>query len=310
MESGSSNVSQLIRAGESYLVAHGVPNARRNAEWLLSHVLDCRSGDLYLDTRYIPAENQADAYDRLLRRRASREPLQYIVGMTEFMSLPFYSSPGVFIPRPDTEILVESLEPHLAGLDPIGDRRPMIDGLSASRFPRLGCDRLLADLCCGSGVIGVAIVKRVPGAKAVLVDSSAIAADLAAKNARLNGVEDRVECVCSDAVDFLGMTHVRFDAVICNPPYIPGDDIASLPPEINMHEPKASLDGGEHGLDFYCGIVSLLRPSLKSGGVVGFEVGVGQAESVCELLKSALLSDVRVHKDYAGIDRVVTARSV
>jgi release factor glutamine methyltransferase len=298
------DVSQLIRHGESFLTMRGVPNARRNAEWLLAHVLACRSADLYLDAHYVPASIQVRAYERLLDRRGSREPLQYILGMTEFMSLPFYAVPGVFIPRPDTEILVEKIEEHLAEVDEraAADSSPMTQALQ-SKAPRH-----VLDLCCGSGVIAVSIVKRVARTVATAVDVTDIATDVAARNADLNCVGRRVDCICADAIEFLENSEHRFDVIACNPPYVPTADLATLAPEIKLHEPRLGLDGGLVGLDFYCAIVRLLRRSLKPGGAAFFEIGAGQAESVCELLASESLTDVSVYKDYAGQNRVVVAR--
>jgi len=289
MTARSTNVSQLIRHGESFLQKCGVPNARRNAEWLLAHVLACRSADLYLDAEYTPATPEIAAYDRLLERRGSREPLQYILGTTEFMSLPFYSFPGVFIPRPDTEILVEKIERHLEA-----------SGNSTYR---------VADLCCGSGVIAVSLLKRTAGTTVTAVDVSAAAIDVTERNAQLNGVSDRVEYVCDDAIRFLERNTEPFDVIACNPPYIPTGDIASLAPEIQEHEPRIGLDGGDRGLDFYCAIVGGLRRSLRPRGIVGFEIGAGQAGSVRAILAGESLSDVEVYKDYAGNDRVVIAKT-
>ena len=285
------SVSQLIRYGESFLTSHGVPNALRNAEWLLAHVLDFRSADLYLDGSYSPAQTQIDAFQRLLDRRGAREPLQYILGTTEFMSLQFYSPPGVFIPRPDTEALVERIERHLQDN---GD----------------GGRRLIADLCCGSGVIGISVVKRVANTTARAVDLSQAAVDLTARNAALNGVRDRVECIHGDAIEYVGQVGDRFDVVACNPPYIPTDDIQNLAPEIREHEPKLGLDGGGTGLDFYCAIAGVLRRSLKSGGLLAFEIGSDQAERVADILADRGFVEIEVHPDYAGLDRVVIARSV
>lgn len=306
MDFGSINVSQLIRHGESFLTMRGVPNARRNAEWLLAHVLACRSADLYLDTRHVPAPIQVRAYERLLERRGSREPLQYILGMTEFMSLPFYAVPGVFIPRPDTEVLVERIEEHLVRANE--QARGAAGDSSMARALRSAAPRQVLDLCCGSGVIAVSVVKRVPHTVATAVDVSAFATDLTAKNAELNHVGRRVDSICADAIELLEGGLHRFDVIACNPPYVPTTDIASLAPEIQLHEPKLGLDGGCGGLDFYCAIVRVLRRSLKPGGAAFFEIGAGQAESVCELLASESLDDVKIHKDYAGNDRVVVAR--
>jgi release factor glutamine methyltransferase len=296
MNSPTTTVSWLLRRGESYLVGRGVPNARRNAEWLLSHVLDCRAADLYLDTSYAPAPLQVGAYKRLLQRRGSREPLQYILGTTEFMSLSFCLAAGVFIPRPDTEVLVERIEPYLA----------MLEGREAIGARDAGGVQM-ADLCCGSGVIAISLAKRVGGVRAVAVDLSPAAVDLAAKNAELNGVADRVECVRGEAVAFLAQTSTRFDAIVCNPPYVATGDIEALPPEIKLHEPRLGLDGGASGLDFYRAAAPMLRRALKPGGVVAFEIGSDQAESVRALLADEAFEHITVHRDYADHDRVVIA---
>ncbi|MDH3215200.1 MAG: peptide chain release factor N(5)-glutamine methyltransferase [Candidatus Krumholzibacteria bacterium] len=291
MHFGPCNVSQLIRQGESHLITNGVPNARCNAEWLLAHVLGCRSADLYLDTRRVLDRTQVEAYRSLIKRRGMREPLQYIIGATEFMSLPFYSSPGVFIPRPDTEVLVEKIESLVTGLNPDGEA-------------------MVLDLCCGSGVIAICLLKRVATAMAIGVDASPAAICLTLRNAELNGVQDRLDGVVSTARDFLGDNRTRFDIVVCNPPYVPLGDIDRLPPEVRLHEPKQSLDGGSDGLDFYRDAVPRLVGSLKRGGIVAFEIGVTQGEIVCDLLSKSSFVDIEVCEDYAGLDRVVVARSV
>lgn len=290
MRARPANVSQLIRDGALFLGDRGVPNARRNAEWLLAHVLDVRSADLYLDAGHAPIAAQIQAYKKLLDRRGAREPLQYILGTTEFMSLEFYSAPGVFIPRPDTEILVQCVENRLAD-DPVDD------------------GRRIADICCGSGVIAVALARRVARLDASAVDIHAAAVDLAEKNAALNGVADRVHCVHEDAIAYLSRTSERFDAIVCNPPYVRSADIPRLSPEIRDHEPVIGLNGGPEGLDFYCAIAGVLRRSLKPRGFVAFEIGCDQAARVADILEAESLSDVEIHKDYAGHDRVVMARS-
>lgn len=307
MPARPSTVSHLIRRGESYLTRRGVPNARRNSEWLLAHVLACRSADLYLESDCVVDPLQTAAFGRLIERRGRREPLQYILGSTEFMSLPFYSRPGVFIPRPDTEVLVESVERHLAARDGFASQgKPghvtNHGQLSGERAVRV------ADLCCGSGVVAVSIVKRNPQVTATAVDISRAAIDLTAKNALWHGVDARVECVCADAIEFLTESSERFAAVVCNPPYIPIADLPVLAPEIRLHEPRLGLDGGVDGLDFYRASIPLMKSRLETGGIVGFEVGSEQSEAVCELLDREAMSDIQVNQDYAGNDRVVVAK--
>jgi release factor glutamine methyltransferase len=302
----SSTVSKLIRRGESYLTKRGVPNARRNSEWLLAHVLACRSVDLYLERDCVVNPLQTAAFGRLIERRGKREPLQYILGSTEFMSLPFYSRPAVFIPRPDTEVLVESVERLLAARDVRSGAKPPYH---VSDLPGETTREVrLADLCCGSGVIAVAMVKRSPKIVATAVDVSRAAVDLTAKNASLHAVDDRVECVCGDAIEFLATSRQRFAAIVCNPPYIPMADLPVLAPEIRLHEPRLGLDGGADGLDFYRAAIPLLRDRLTTNGIVGFEIGSDQGAAVREMLDTASMCDIQVKQDYSGNDRVVVAR--
>ncbi len=289
------DIVRVLRSAESYLVERGVPNARRNAEWLLAHVLDCRSPELYLTPYKVIDRTELDAFHALLRRRGEREPLQYILGTTEFMSLPFRVRPGVFIPRPDTEVLVEAVEAWF--LPPRGEFRRKIGGRIT-----------VLDICCGSGVIGISLVSRLQDVDCVAVDIDAGAVALARENAVSNGVESRVRCLEADASEFLRGRPGPYDAVVCNPPYVPSGDIAGLLPELRDHEPALGLDGGADGLRFYRELVPLLTPVTVPGGMVAFEIGDTQAKAVAKLFESASFTDVTVHKDYRDLDRVVTAR--
>jgi len=285
------SIRSLIRTGEVYLVEHGVPNARRNAEWLLCHTLGCRNVDLYFADIAEPDSARVEAYRRLLERRGRREPLQYILETTEFMSLPFRTHAGVFIPRPDTEVLVEVAEALLGG-------RP---------------EPAVCDLCCGSGVIGISLAKR-RGARVTAVDVSPEAVELTRANARLNLIDEHVTARRMEAGHFLSLhadtvdRTAAFELIASNPPYVPSADIPTLPPEIRDHEPIASLDGGVDGLDFFHRIIPRLGASLQRGGLVVFELGDDQAPQVMDLLTAHAFSDARIHRDYAGHRRVVSAR--
>jgi len=285
-------IHDLIRQGEDVLVAHGVPNARRNAEWILCDTLGCSVLDLYVRAPRPTGDELARFHERIARR-ASREPLQYILGTTEFMSLPFEVHPGVFVPRPDTEVLVEAAEGWLRG-------RPLGDPL-----------RLL-DLCCGSGVIGVALAVRIPNLEVDAVDRSRDAARATTRNAAANGVAARVHVHHGDAAAFLEratQSPMRFAAVACNPPYVESGVIASLPPEVARHEPVAALDGGPDGLDAYRALVPLLAAVLAPGGLVIFEIGDAQASAVSGMLERERFAGIRVIQDYGGRDRVVAGTS-
>jgi release factor glutamine methyltransferase len=289
MQLRASNIRELLRMAEQMLEAHHVPNARNNAFWMLCDVLGWKPVDVYAHHRTRLSDDLLDIYWDMIERRAGREPLQYIVGTTEFMSLPFEARPGVFIPRPETEILVEHADRMLRAF-------PLHQPLSA------------LDLCCGSGIIGVALANRIGNLEVTAVDVSAGAVELTAQNARKNDVSGRVRVVQSDAFRYLEKWAEQFSAILCNPPYIETGDLARLPREVREHEPMLALDGGADGLDFYRRVMPLLRPRLATGGMVMFEIGDTQADAVMEMLRGAGFAKVFVIQDLSGRDRVVVGR--
>jgi len=287
------DIVRWLRESEAYLVERGVPNARRNAEWLLGHALGCRSTDLYLAPYRVIDRCERDRFQDMLRRRGEREPLQYILESTEFMSLPFRMRRGVFIPRPETELLVEAAEALLGGIPRRGDGPGPLSAL---------------DLCCGAGVVGVSLAVRRPDLECTAVDIDADAVSLARENAADNGVGDRVSCIEASAADFVRGAARKYDAILCNPPYVPAADIDRLLPEVKDHEPRLALDGGADGLDFYREVIPLFPRITAPGGIIALEIGDTQGRIVSALAASAGFEDAAVRKDYRELDRVVTAR--
>lgn len=280
------NVREWIQRAEAHLVSHGVPNARRNAEWMLCYSLGWNMLDVYVRSTSPLETNRARCYWEIVERRASREPLQYIVEGTEFMSLPFVVKRGVFVPRPETELLVELAEERLR-------ERPLHQSLT------------IVDLCSGSGIVGVSLAYRVPNLDVVAVDASPAAVELTTANADRNTVPDRVRAMEADAFAFLEAIDHRFAAIVCNPPYIATGELSALPREVREHEPMLALDGGRDGLDFYRKAAPLLARRLHADGFVMFEIGDTQANAVTKLLRDAGFGTVDVAKDYSGSDRVV-----
>ncbi len=287
MQPGEKPIREILREGWTHLEEKGVSNAKKNAEWMLLSILCCSSLDLYVNSDRVLSSDQVEQYHALLQRRAEREPLQYIIGNTEFMSLPFKVRPGVFIPRPDTEVLVEQVEAKLTGLP--------------------GSTRVL-DLCTGAGVIAVTIAVRLPNTEVIGVDSSEEAIALAKENAVLNGVASRARFVRSAAGDFCSSGDNAFQVVVCNPPYIPTGEIPKLPPEIVDHEPREALDGGAEGLDHYEEIIPLLDRWITPGGYSAFEIGPAQGDAVVGLLEASGFFEISVFQDYTHRDRVVIGR--
>jgi len=213
-----------------------------------------------------------------VKRRASNEPLGYILNHKEFMSLDFYVDENVLIPRPDTEILVEEVISYFDGKSPV-----------------------ITDMCTGSGAIAVSLAKYIPGAKVTGLDISPEAVKIAGINAEKNGVLKN----CSFGIhDVLKPYDVVADAVVSNPPYIPAKDIETLDETVRSFEPRLALDGGDDGLLFYRAIVKNSQTALKKGGLIAFEVGCNQAEDVAKLMEEDFC-DIGVICDLAGIERVV-----
>ena len=234
---------------------------------------------------YAP-EEVADRANALLRRRTQGEPLPYILGRWEFMGLPIELTRNVLIPRVDTEVLA-----HRA-IELVRER------------PQC---RVL-DLCCGSGCIGISVAASVESSRVVLADVSEEVLRVARANCRLNGVTGRANCLRLDVragePEAIGL----FDVICCNPPYIPTGDLDSLDDSVRKYEPRSALDGGADGLDFYRAVIENFRSSLKKGGYLLFEVGIGQARQVEQLLLAGGFFNVEILNDTADIQRVVTAQ--
>ncbi|HET8947502.1 MAG TPA: peptide chain release factor N(5)-glutamine methyltransferase [Candidatus Polarisedimenticolia bacterium] len=269
----------------------GVPDPDRDAELLLLHVLGLDRAALHArPERDVPAE-AADRYRDLVRRRAAREPLQYLTGVQEFWSLPFRVTPAVLIPRPETEGILEAL---LALPLPRGVARPRI-----------------LDLGTGSGCLAIAAAHALPDARVVATDVSAEALAVAGGNARELGVDDRVRFVRGDLGDALPAGEPsRFDAILSNPPYIAEADLAGLAPEVRDHEPRVALTPGPDGLAVHRRILAEAAGLLEPGGWLLVEIGAGQAESIRALYDAQdRLQLESIRPDLAGTPRVVVARA-
>ena len=229
-----------------------IPDGRRDAETLLLHMENADRTFLYVHRDDRTDEYRADAYFRLIDRRAEGEPLQYILGSQEFMGLTFEVNPSVLIPRQDTETLVE---------------------LALSRAAEKKKSLSILDMCCGSGAIAVSMAHFLPKAKVTACDISAEALKVAEKNAANNGLGGRIEFLESDLFYITKKNkkvHMKdtFDMILSNPPYIPTEVIGTLQREIRDHEPMTALDGGTDGLDFYRRIAEEAAASLKKGGLM------------------------------------------
>lgn len=221
-------------------------------------------------------------FESLVLRREKHEPMQYILGKAEFYGLDFKVDKNVLIPRPDTEVLVEIVI-DFAGENPY----------------------TVLDIGTGSGCIPVTVAVNCKNVKVYTVDISEAATKIAAENAVVNGVEDRIRFLNMDILkDF---PDFEFDCIVSNPPYIEDDVISGLMSDVRDFEPYIALSGGADGLIFYRRIAEKGYKILKEGGLIAFEVGHNQAEAVEEILIDNGFGKIEIIKDLAGINRVVTA---
>jgi len=244
----------------------------------------------------------AGVFDTLVRRRERREPTGYIIGRREFWNLDIEVGPGVLVPRPETELLVEETLARLSAGGPDTDSRPAL--AARARAARLR----IADVGTGSGCIAVALARWLPSAKVIAIDASDGALAVARRNAVRHDVSDRVPCVRGD---LLAGVAGPFDAVVSNPPYVPAPDIAGLQPEVRDYEPAQALSGGLDGLEVIRRLVPEGAAVLGPGGWLLFEFGFGQADGVRAIIAAEpRLELVETRLDFAGIPRVAVARRV
>lgn len=263
--------------GAARLAEAGIEEARLDAGLLLEAICKTTRNDLLVHGDREVAAAEQKKYEEWIGQRAARIPLQHLTGVQEFMGLEFGVNSQVLIPRQDTEILVEEV------------LRELTDG-----------SRIL-DMCTGSGCILLSLLHYSNGCKGTGADLSVQALEVARENARRLGLEARF--VHTDL--FEGLDGV-YDFIVSNPPYIASGEIGSLMEEVRLHEPLMALDGHEDGLYFYRKILKQAGAFLVRGGSLYFEIGYDQGESVSSLMKEAGFKEVRVTKDYAGLDRVVS----
>lgn len=264
-----------------------LPNGKNEARTIMSYATGLGTAQLITKAKELMRDDDFAEFEKRIYARIAGKPLQYIVGMQEFMGLPFRVNPSVLIPRLDTEVLAEQV---LGIIEGMGLERPEV-----------------LDLCTGSGALGVTIAAKVPGALVTMTDVSEEALKTAMGNAGLNGVNRRCSFLLGDMFEALPDDKL-FDIIVCNPPYIESDVIETLDVEVKDHEPRLALDGGPDGLDFYRIIADKASLHLKSGGVLALEIGCDQGVAVKRLLnKAKTYGNVRVVRDLAHLDRVVIA---
>lgn len=283
--------------------AKGLDSPRLFAEMLMSHVIGCDRLRLYTDPDRPASPIERDLLRDLAARALKHEPVQYLVGEAWFFGLAFKVDRRVLVPRPATETIVEEVLQHARA--------------THAEAGASGQGLVIADCCTGSGCIAVSLLKRLPEARGVATDVSGEALEVARENAARHAVADRLDLLRGDLLGPLvehpatrGPGHV--DYFVCNPPYVPDDEWDAVPPNVKDYEPHGALRGGPDGLDFVRRLLSEHGGAprlLKPGGLMLVEVADSRAQAAAELLRHAPgLTDVRVLRDFEGLERVVAGR--
>jgi len=276
-------VKDLVKMGETQLTKAGCPEPKLDAELLYCFMKNIDRTEFIMEWSDMVEDRICEQYFDLIAIRATRRPLQHIVGTQDFMGLTFGVREDVLIPRHDTETVVEKAE----------------EIIKANKV------KTVLDLCCGSGVIGVSLAKRIAGLKVTATDSSAAAKALTQSNAKRNNV--KIDVQLGDLFTPLGRK--KYDMIISNPPYITREIIGTLADEVRRFEPQEALDGGPSGLDFYHKIITEAPGHLKKAGWLVLEIGHDQAKAVVKLIEeTGAFDEIAVYKDLAKHDRTVVAQ--
>jgi len=276
-------VDVLVRT-ERWFRARGIPSPRLEAERILCHVLGLPRLQLYLEHDRPLTDEELEALRPLVRRRGEREPLAWVLGSAAFHDVELVVEPGVLVPRPDTEALVDAALAWIPeGEEPV----------------------YVADVGCGTGAIGLAVAVQRPRVRVYAIDLDPTALRVTRENVKRLGLEKRVAVLEGDLLAPIP-SHRPVDWVLSNPPYVTTGDLAGLEPEVSRYEPKLALDGGPDGLDVYRRLVPEAARRAREGVLV--EVGYQQAARVADLFRRAGLTDLTTRKDLGGIDRVVAGR--
>ncbi|MGE3063286.1 MAG: peptide chain release factor N(5)-glutamine methyltransferase [bacterium] len=266
----------------------GIESPKLNAELIMAHCMNKDRTYLYSNYNKTLTRIESNYFKSLVRRRLKREPVQYIVGESEFMSLPFKVNRSVLIPRPETETLVEH-------------------ALNYCLENRKRSFRVL-DIGCGSGNIIISIAKYAPNLTYVATDISRGALRITRENRNINKVKDPIHLIQCDS--FSGLKRKRmYDAVLSNPPYISSADILNLEPEVRDYEPETALCGGADGLQNVKSIIDNASHYMRKGALLAVEIGFKQNKDVLKYIReNKSYKDIKIIKDIAGIERVLTAK--
>lgn len=282
------SILDLVTWGTSYLSEKGFSDARLNIELLLAHVLKLQRIQLYTSFDQPLSDDELARFKEVLKRRCANEPLQYILGETEFMGLKFTVDRRVLIPRSDTEVLVETV-------------------LERMKQTLNNADEVqLLEIGTGSGCIAVSLLKLIPNAIVTATDISSDALEVAKTNVERNRVTEKIKLLQSD---FLSNTSLpqKFRCIVFNPPYISNEEYQLLPKEVREFEPKIALADGNDGLTFFKAFARKAASLLLDNGFAAVEHAYNQSESVQKIFQESGWKNISTIKDYGGNFRCVVA---
>ncbi|MBV6419311.1 MAG: Release factor glutamine methyltransferase [Ignavibacteriaceae bacterium] len=276
-------VLEAIRLSTEYLDKKKIDSPRINAELLLAHIIGCKRLDLYLAFDRPLTEPELNIYRGLIKRRASYEPLQYIIGTVEFYGLVFKVTSSVLIPRPETELLVENIIKELSDKEQLN----------------------ILEIGCGSGNIAISLAYHLKQAQIITTDISDAALNLAKENSQKLGVAERISFIRHNILTDDLLRFSMFDLVVSNPPYVSLQSYSSLQKEIMGFEPRLAVTDESDGLTFYRIISEKVSGNIKKGGKLFFEISHGQCDDVKSIMTKNNFSKIEVIKDYQNIERIV-----
>ncbi len=281
-------ILELLQKSTDHLRSSGITNPKTSCEILLAHALRVKRLDLYLNYDKPVTDEERARFKELYRRRLNHEPIKYITGKTEFMSLPFIVNPDVLVPRPETELLVEKI-------------------IEACK-ERWGESPLsILDIGTGCGNIAISLAHFLPNTRVEGVDISTDAIETAMKNTSLNGMGENPKLFVKDVFRCTEEDYEGLNVIVSNPPYVSPDQKQVLEKEVAEHEPSIAVFTGDDNLEYYRKIAELGNSWLAEDGILFFEIGYDIGGSVKRLLEESGYSKVKVIKDYARLDRIVTA---
>lgn len=283
-------IIETINRATTLFSAVGIVDDRRDAEVLLSHVIKRDRAWIITHQDEVLDDKQQGDFTGSIQRRAKREPLQYIIGNQEFWGHEFIVTPDTLIPRPETELIIE------ATLGTMRDRSRKVK---------------IIDLCTGTGCLAISLAKELTSAHIIATDTSEKALAVARENTRRHGVVGQIRFLRGDLFEPLEELDIRgqVDIIVANPPYVRTGDLPALQPEVRDYEPPVALIAGPEGTEIHQRIIYTAPLFLKKHGALIMEMGMGQAEALTRMVAAAGAYDTpEIHKDLAGIERVIVAR--